>query len=890
MEYRYVTNISSGAILKSQVFQLLQETEGEFVPPLHVRSSTTQKELAGKRWLSEEEKENNLEAYFREMSGQRFIVAQEGETVLGFLSFKPELPMEVDGRNLIANYISTIVVRPGERNKGIGSGMYRRLIEVMGESGFFVTRTWETNTFHQQILDRLGFRLLSRIDEGRKDADGTPVPSLYYIKEFNRMNDKPAPINPFLAEKLKEYRAKTSEKEMRADYEKACNFYVSAGIKRSWEEHQAARALRYSMLSSPWFLETLRTDMELPQETIDNLYWCHVDTVADLLQITEEELRTLGLNIELDIDAIKKYLGRNGYLMYRSADLTFKVPALDALNGRNEKWSTWMLDANGLKTDFDIFRPTLQEKWLDEFYKRERIDGEEKLLKDLLPVKPECKNGNLPEDYTEFSQAIKNLWDSYEAICANCHIPQRISRPIDLPESPKDLGAFSNDRFYYIWKDAVKVMVDIFERTSLFKKSSAGKYMLASDEGKLNLAEGEEDQDFQLLLITYVEVRIDIDNIILFLDKYKNTPRKHSLNEKPDPVNPWLAERIKEYRHDYKEEYIRKRYVSYLDEDPDSSWSDFIAVAALQHKIRRDPFLMTRRKDFGFSEHLTDVMNILGVDIFADLLQFTVEEMKELCEQEGEEIGTISAFVNEHGYHLEHYDGYTLKYPLPEVEEERKQQVGVIRDHCSEAEGRMKRNDELLGTRLEHALAIYRSGLHLARACDLPLKTQLDVLIDMGRLMEEHIEAFPVLTRDAPEIAERAIYCSELVHGPKGKKTAGCHRLYGAILSKLKRHNEAAGQYSAAAAIAKEYEGPEGLWVGKDLRSAAVCNTRIPDYEKALDLFLQAATVFKKHPDDPRELEETYWNIAECYRSLGDKDKEETYRLLAAAIRTTDEI
>ena len=137
MEYRYVTNISSGAILKSQVFQLLQETEGEFVPPLHVRSSTTQKDLAGKRWLSEEEKENNLEAYFREMSEQRFIVAQDGETVLGFLSFKPELAMEVDGRALIANYISTIVVRPGERNKGIGSGMYRRLIEVMGESGYF---------------------------------------------------------------------------------------------------------------------------------------------------------------------------------------------------------------------------------------------------------------------------------------------------------------------------------------------------------------------------------------------------------------------------------------------------------------------------------------------------------------------------------------------------------------------------------------------------------------------------------------------------------------------------------------------------------------------------------------------------------------------------------
>lgn len=50
------------------------------------------------------------------------------------------------------------------------------------------------------------------------------------------MNDKPAPINPFLAEKLKEYRSSTSEKEMRADYEKASEYYVKSGTKRSWED------------------------------------------------------------------------------------------------------------------------------------------------------------------------------------------------------------------------------------------------------------------------------------------------------------------------------------------------------------------------------------------------------------------------------------------------------------------------------------------------------------------------------------------------------------------------------------------------------------------------------------------------------------------------------
>lgn len=36
--------------------------------------------------------------------------------------------------------------------------------------------------------------------------------------------------------------------------------------------------------------------------------------------------------------------------------------------------------------------------------------------------------------------------------------------------------------------------------------------------------------------------------------------------------------------------------------------------------------------------------------------------------------------------------------------------------------------------------------------------------------------------------------------------------------------------------------------------------------------------------------DEPYWSIAECYHQLKDKENEDKYRLLAAAIRATDEI
>lgn len=695
-------------------------------------------------------------------------------------------------------------------------------------------------------------------------------------------------INPWLAEKVQVYRNQNKDSVLRADYE----FSVQSGSKMSWDQHLTVRALQ-SALKWDSFLQTIRWKMDLPEEIIFALYRCHVDCVADLVQLSEEEFEECARLHKFETEPVKKYLKKHGYKLLSCNERTYKVQSLLVLPTLTTiEYKTWMLKPPGAEAEFDLNRPLSGGWWVDNCYSRyEYTAGEEKLRSEMQGFKP-ALTGDLPNDYKEFFTAARTFYECYDKICEQEGIIRFHSLWSNLPEKNKDLATFNNDVLLFMKRDYVKALVHILELTDLLKHYTPAQFFKATDEQKLNIAERESKNDsFQLLLITYVELRIDFENLLWYIQSLAKKPAKVlDMSEKPDPINPWLAERIMEYRHDHKEEYIRKCYVSYLDEDPDSSWADFLAVAALKYKISRDPFLMTRRKDFGFSDHLTDVMNILGVDIYANLLQFTVEEIQEFCDQEGEDIAPISAFVHEHGHHLYHYEGYTLKYPLPKVEEERKQQIEVIRDHCSQAEVRMKRTDEPLETRLEHALAIYRSGLHLARACDLPLKTQLSVLIDMGRLMEEHIEAFPEVTKDAPEIAGRALYCSEMVHGSKGKKTAGCHRLYGAILSKMKRHSEATSQYSAAAEISKENDGPENIWVGKDFRSAAVCCSRIPDYQKSLSLLSQAADVFKKHPNTPRELEETYWNIAECYHQLKDKENEEKYRLLAAAIRATDEI
>ena len=688
-------------------------------------------------------------------------------------------------------------------------------------------------------------------------------------------------INPWLAAKLAEYRSRHSDEEMRRDYETDCVL----GVNLSWDEYHQSRALYEAMRWEP-FLQTLRANMDLDVYTCELLYDFHIDCVADLLQFSEEELASCGIHSCLDLKGIRKYLKKHGYKLLPGAERTYKIPSLPVLASLGKcDWNTWLVNPPGSLVEFDLSRPTLGGKWFDEYYARyEHLDGEEKFQKEFDKVKSRIPHGEMPTEYTEFFQAIENLFDSYEAICSSQGLSPKFFRP---PASVLEFEFFPNNRFLWLWQESCRVVIDIFERTNLFRHSSAGKFLAGDMEEKLKIAEEEtHDDTFQLLLITIVELRIDIEEIITLLNEAVVSPEK----VESTPVNPWMAQVIMEYRQKHADEFIRKRYVSYLADRPDTPWDDFLAAVSLEYKVYREPFLMTPRREFGFSEHLQDVMNVMEIDIVADMLQFTIEEMSDFCTQDGESVAPVVQFLSAHGYELLSYPENTLKYPLREVEEEKKRDIEVIKDQCSKAKTCMSRSEEPLKTRLEKALDTYRSVLHLARKCDLPLKAQLNVLVDLGKLMEEHIDDFPALIGDAPEIAERAVYCSVLVRGPKAKWTAGCHRLYGSILSKKKRHEEAAAQYTAAAEIARENDGPDGLWVGKDFRSAGVCYSRIPDYQMALEMLFQAVTVFKKHPDEPHALEETYWNIAECYRQLEDKENEEKYRLLAVAIHTTDEI
>ena len=160
------------------MFSLLKETDAEFVPPLSARESTTQTDLSqGTKTYEQREPIT----YFRELRKQEFLLAEEADRILGFLSFTSDREMELSGKHFSALYISTIAVGKAYRRRGIAGQLYDELLRRFGERTI-VTRTWSTNRGHIHLLRNLNFTLLETIENDR----GNGIDTVYYgrIKSY----------------------------------------------------------------------------------------------------------------------------------------------------------------------------------------------------------------------------------------------------------------------------------------------------------------------------------------------------------------------------------------------------------------------------------------------------------------------------------------------------------------------------------------------------------------------------------------------------------------------------------------------------------------------------------------------------------------------------------
>ncbi|OLO42862.1 hypothetical protein BTR23_02355 [Alkalihalophilus pseudofirmus] len=161
---------------KEQVWDLLCECDREFIPPLSARNSSYQGVLSGTTATDE-----LPTAYYKEMLGQLFLVAEYQENIIGFMTFKHNYECEELKKVLPNNYITTICVNKDIRNKGITKKFYHFMENKLPEEyrlPYITTRTWNANVAHIRVLEKLGFK----VEETLLNHRGEGIDTIYFSK------------------------------------------------------------------------------------------------------------------------------------------------------------------------------------------------------------------------------------------------------------------------------------------------------------------------------------------------------------------------------------------------------------------------------------------------------------------------------------------------------------------------------------------------------------------------------------------------------------------------------------------------------------------------------------------------------------------------------------
>jgi len=159
----------------NEILDMITKSDAEFVPPLSARSSTTQSNLRGSINVSD-----GVLNYFKELKKQRILVATAGGQLLGFVSFKENFVNGKIGEEDLPNiYISTLLVSPEGRGKGLTSKMYEILFAEYENANIF-TRTWSTNEAHIKILSKFGFEAMLILKNDRENG----IDTIYFKKSI----------------------------------------------------------------------------------------------------------------------------------------------------------------------------------------------------------------------------------------------------------------------------------------------------------------------------------------------------------------------------------------------------------------------------------------------------------------------------------------------------------------------------------------------------------------------------------------------------------------------------------------------------------------------------------------------------------------------------------
>ncbi len=178
MKIRFIDKLTDEKV-SNEIWNILCECDSEFYPPLSSREYTF-----GDIKNNLVQEQVKPYKYFEKLKKQVFWIAlNEKEEVMGFMAIIHEYSGDELKDYSPSIYITTICVSHQFRRHGIALELYTCFINNMPDTfrlPYITTRTWSTNTYHMNLLKKIGFDIVLEL----KNHRGEGVHTYYYAKKL----------------------------------------------------------------------------------------------------------------------------------------------------------------------------------------------------------------------------------------------------------------------------------------------------------------------------------------------------------------------------------------------------------------------------------------------------------------------------------------------------------------------------------------------------------------------------------------------------------------------------------------------------------------------------------------------------------------------------------